>query len=186
MTGSDFPPARTFSCSECGFDASSMSEADLVAACTAFARKFKPPLTRFLPGEHGDAVVRHRPAPGVWSPLEYVAHTRDVLAFYRDRITRVLEEERPTLSAAGFGSRDEEARYHDEDRVAVAEGVAAEATALADLLGGLGDGGWARVGLSSDGSGAERSVRVLAERAVHDAHHHLLDVGRGLRAARSD
>jgi hypothetical protein len=28
-------------------------------------------------------------------------------------------------------------------------------------------------------------VRVLAERAAHDPSHHLLDVGRSLRAARS-
>jgi hypothetical protein len=31
----------------------------------------------------------------VWSALEYAAHMRDVIAFYRDRINRVLREDRP-------------------------------------------------------------------------------------------
>ena len=130
-------------------------------------------------------MLRRRPAPEVWSALEYAAHTRDVLAFYRERIERVLAEDRPTLYAVGFGSRDEERTYNDEDPTATADGVSAQAEAVADLLAALDDDGWRRVGLASDGSGAERTVRVLAERVVHDAHHHLLDIGRSLRAARA-
>jgi hypothetical protein len=179
------PPERTFHCDECGFDARSMEDADLVAALASFGRRFRAGLTRFLPGEDGAVVVRAQPAPGVWSALEYAAHTRDVLAFYRERIERVLAEDRPVLVAVGFGSRPEEATYSSLDPGAVADELAAEAAGLGERLAGLDPGGWARVGLSSDGSGAERTVRVLAERVVHDAHHHLLDVGRSLRAARS-
>lgn len=174
-----------FRCEECGFDAGSMSNDDLVTACTSFVRRFRPPLTRFLPNEDGPSVVRHRPAPEVWSALEYAAHTRDVLAFYRGRIERVLAEERPTLVAVGFGSLDVEQTYHELDPAEVAEAIAAEAGGLAERLGSLDDAGWGRVGLSSDGSGAERTVRELAQRAVHDATHHLLDIGRSLRAARA-
>jgi hypothetical protein len=180
-----FPPERTYACEECGFDARTMTEGDLVAACGSFGRRFRAPLTRFLPGEDGAAVVRARPAPEVWSALEYAAHTRDVLAFYRGRIDRVLAEERPVLEAVGFGHRPEEELYHELEPATVAEELAGEADALAAVLRELDPAGWARVGLSSDGSGAERTVRVLAERAVHDAHHHLLDVGRSLRAARA-
>jgi hypothetical protein len=42
-------------------------------------------------------------------------------------------------------------------------------------------GGWDRVGLRR---GEERSVRFTARRAVHEGSHHLLDIGRGLRAVR--
>lgn len=178
---------RTFVCEECGFDAAAVSDEGLVAACASFVRRFRPPLTRFLPGEDGAAVIRRRPAPEVWSALEYAAHTRGVLAFYRERIELVLTEDRPTMRGVDAEQRaQEEARYHDEDPVAVADGIAAEASRLAELLGGLDDAGWARVGLSSEGTGAERTVRVLAERVVHDAQHHLLDIGRSLRAARAD
>jgi hypothetical protein len=161
-----------------------MSNEDLVAACQGFARRYRAPLTRFLPNEDGPAVLRRRPAPEVWSALEYAAHTRDVLAFYRERVERVLGEDRPTLHAVGFGSLEVEERYNDEDPTAVADGVADGATRLGQLLGGLDEAGWERVGLASDGSGAERTVRVLAERAVHDGSHHLLDIGRSLRDAR--
>lgn len=176
---------RSFTCGECGFDASAMSGADLVAACTSFVRKYRPPLTRFLPGEDGPSVVRRRPAPEVWSALEYAAHVRDVFAFYRQRIERVVAENRPLLTAAGFGDLVETAAYNDEDPAVVADGVTGEAAALAATLGALSDDDWMRIGLASDGSGDERSVRLLAERAVHDATHHLLDIGRSLRAARS-
>lgn len=179
-------PQRTFHCDECGFDTRTMSEDELVTTIASFARRYRAPLTRFLPGEDGAAVVRRRPAPEVWSALEYAAHVRDVLAFYRGRVERVLAEERPTFDAVGPISPPERVeRYHLEDVTGVAEQLAVEATALADLLGSLSPGQWQRVGLSSEGDGAERTVRVLAERAAHDPSHHLLDVGRSLRAARS-
>jgi len=38
------------------------------------------------------------------------------------------------------------------------------------------------VGIGSDGD--ERTVHELAGRLVHEGHHHLLDVGRSLRAVR--
>ena len=175
---------RTVRCDECGFDGDAMTNADLVEASGRFAKRYRAPLTRFLPDEDGATILRRRPAPEVWSALEYAAHTRDVFAFYRERIERVLAEERPTLHAVGFGGREEERTYNDEDPVTTADGVAREATAVAALLAGLDEQGWRRAGLASDGSGDERTVRVLAERVVHDAHHHLLDIGRSLRAAR--
>lgn len=178
-------PERVFHCEECGFDARTMSDDDLVAALASFGRRFRAPVTRFLPNEDGPAVIRTRPTPDVWSALEYVGHTRDVLRFYRERVERVLTEERPTFAVIGeVTPAARVAGYHGEGEADVAEELAAEATALSDRLAGLDAAGWQRAGLSSDGSGDERSVRVLAERAVHDAHHHLLDVGRSLRAAR--
>ena len=180
-----FPP-RTFHCDECGFDARTAADAELVTTIASFARRFRAPLTRFLPGEDGAAVVRHRPAPDGWSALEYAGHTRDVLAFYRQRVERVLAEDRPTFELVPSVTPPERvAGYHDEDPTQVAEELAAEATALAALLEPLRPEQWQRVGLSSDGSGDERPIRQLAERATHDPHHHLLDVGRSLRSARA-
>ena len=182
----DMFPERTFHCDECGFDARTATDDELVATIASFARRFRAPLTRFLPGEDGAAVVRHRPAPDVWSALEYAAHTRGVLAFYRRRIERVLAEDRPTFDPVERVTPAEQvAHFHDEDEAETAEQLAAEATALAELLAGLEPDQWRRVGLSSDGSGDERPIRQLVERATHDPHHHLLDVGRSLRSARA-
>lgn len=171
-------------CDECGFDGDAKTNDELVAACRGFVRRFTAPLTRFLPAEDGPAILRRRPSGDVWSALEYAAHTRDALGFYVERITRVLAEERPTLTAVDWSTQAEVRGWNDEEPAAVASSFATTTEELAALLEGLDERQWSRVGLSSEGTGDERSVRVLAERAVHEGHHHLLDIGRSLRAAR--
>ena len=162
-----------------------MSETELSAACRGFVKRFTAPLTRFLPNEDGSAILRRRPAPDVWSALEYAAHTRDALAFYVERIQRVLAEDRPTLTKVGWSTQAEARGWNDEAPADVAATLRTTTESLADLLDGLDADQWQRVGLSSEGTGDERTVRVLAERAVHEGHHHLLDIGRSLRAARA-
>jgi hypothetical protein len=172
-------------CGECGFDGDAMSTEVLIGTVRAFGRRYRAPLARFLPDEgDGLSVLRRRPAPGVWSALEYAAHTRDALEFYVERIARVVAEDRPTLTAVGWSTQAEVRGWNAEVPDAVAGSLAEAADRLATLLESLSAAQWQRVGLSSEGDGAERTVRALAERAVHEGHHHLLDVGRSLRAAR--
>ena len=172
-------------CEECGFDGGVMSTDELVVEVRGFGKRFAAPLSRFLPDEgDGLAVLRARPEPDVWSALEYAAHTRDSLDFYVARVERVLAEDRPTLTAVGWSTQAEVRGWNDEVPAEVATSLAETAERLASLLESLSPEQWSRVGLSSEGDGAERTVRVLSERAVHEGHHHLLDVGRSLRAAR--
>lgn len=173
------------SCDECSFDGGPLSGVDLAAAFTGYARKYRAPLTRFLPGEDGPALLRIRPDAGAWSGLEYAAHVRDVFAIDVGRIQRVLTEDRPLLDGFDFEAACEDQRYNDQDPAVVADEVTAAANSMAEVLSGIDDSCWERVGLAGDGSGDERSVRLLAERAAHDGHHHLLDIGRTLRAARA-
>jgi hypothetical protein len=173
-------------CDECGFDGDALTNEQLAEACRGFVRRFNAPLTRFLPGEDGPTVLRRRPEPEVWSALEYAAHTRDALAFYVERIERVLAEDRPTLTKVGWSTQAEARGWNDEEPATVAGSFATAAEGLAALLEGLDDEqAWLRVGLSSEDTGEERTIRTLAERAVHEGHHHLLDIGRSLRAART-
>ena len=122
-----------------------------------------------------DAVaLRTRRLPATWSPLEYLAHTRDVLAWYAQRIERVRSETPPHLDGLDWTAATEAACYHDEDLAAVLAGVEREAVSLADALGSLRDNEWIRVGIGSEGD--ERSILQLARRAVHELEHHLMDV----------
>ena len=50
--------SETNDCSECGFSDATVSLADVPAALRRFARRYRAPLTRFLPGEDGDALIR--------------------------------------------------------------------------------------------------------------------------------
>jgi hypothetical protein len=168
-------------CEECGFAYTDVAGADAPAAIRGFARRFRAPLTRFLPGEDGDALIRRRPAPDTWSALEYAAHVRDVFANYDRWIRQTLAEDRPVLEGPGPDELAADGRYNDDDPVAVADGLAANAERLAATLEAVPDGRWDRVGIRRD---EERSVLFTARRAVHEGNHHLLDIGRGLRAVR--
>lgn len=168
-------------CDECGFDYEGLAPADVPAAIRSFARRYRAPLSRFLPGEDGDTIVRQRPAPGTWSALEYAAHVRDVFAAYDRWIRQCLEEDRPALQGPGPDEAADLRRYNEDDPAAVTDALAANAERLATTVESVPGDGWDRVGLRRD---EERSVLFTARRAVHEGSHHLLDIGRGLRAVR--
>jgi len=168
-------------CEECGFDDSDLSPADAVAALRKFPRRYRAPLTRLLPGEDG-SVLRRRPEASTWSALEYAAHMRDVFGTYTARVRRTLDEDRPTFDdEPGPDEVAEARRYNEQDPAAVADELETSAELLASTLEAVPADGWDRVGVRH---GEERSVLLTARRAVHEGNHHLLDVGRSLRAGR--
>ena len=118
----------------------------------------------------------------MWSGLEYAVHMGVALEWYGERIERALTEDRPRYEAYGFGEACDRDRYNERSPADAAAAVAAAADGLAARLEGLDAGQWERVGIGSDGD--ERTVLVLARRAVHDGNHHLLDIGRVLRRVR--
>jgi len=168
-------------CAECGFEPTSLDPANAAESIRAFGRKWQAPLTRFLPGEDGAAITRTRPSPTTWSPLEYGAHVRDVFALFARRVADIVTHDRPTLDVIDHDRAVADGRYNELAPNDVATDVAANAEALATTLEKLDASDWSRTGTRD---GEERSVLDIARRAVHEASHHLLDAGRGLRAAR--
>ena len=168
-------------CPECGFSFDSAPPEEVGDAIRKFARRYRAPLTRFLPGEDGDTLLRTRPEPAVWSALEYAAHVADVFGNYDRWVRLTLAEERPLLEGPGPDEAVEAGRFNERDPAAVADEVAANAERLASTFENVPEGGWQRVGLRH---GEERSVLLSAQRAVHEGNHHLLDIGRVLRAVR--
>lgn len=171
----------TNDCDECGFVDESVAMADAVAALGGFGRRYRAPLTRFLPGEDGDDLVRERPEPEVWSALEYADHVREVFENYDAWIRRSLVEDDPVIDAPGPDEAAEAGRYNEADPVVVAEALATNAEKLAATLEALPEDAWSRCHLRRD---QPRSVLFAARRAVHEGNHHLLDIGRGMRAVR--
>ena len=171
---------RTVSCAECGLDYEAMPPAEAIAAIRGFTRRYRAPFTRLLRGED-ESVLRTRPAPETWSALEYGAHVRDVFARYADWVGRILAEDRPVLEGPLIDDPSIVRGYNDEAPAEVVEGVATQAERLAAVFEAVPDGAWDRVGIRR---GQPRSVVSFARNAVHEGSHHLLDIGRGLRAAR--
>ena len=152
-------------CSACGFDwEASAAEAAAILRTSASVA--------WLPGD--DAVLRRRPRPGTWSPIEYAAHTRDAIGFYADRIRRVLSEDGPQLEAWDPDEMCERLRYRDQDPILVVRELRAAADHLATAVDRLGPDELAREGVGSEGG--PRSVLTLVRRAAHEVQHHAHDV----------
>ena len=140
-----------FRCDECGFDNTTMTNADLVAAIASFA-------------VDEATLSAQRPSPDVWSPREYAWHMASVFEFYGGRIEQVLTVERPQLEGHDYTVDPTPAPMPDVARVVAG---------LRDLTPEQ----WRRVGLGSS-DGAERDIRNLASRLAHECVHHTLDMAR--------
>lgn len=164
-------------CEQCGFDWDTPAD-DLVDRIGQIGPGYRRRLQRLV-REVGASGLRVRPADGVWSPLEYAAHMRDVAEFYLDRIQQIIAEDKPRLTAVpgGFGALAETRRYNDENVEDVLDALDRSAGAASARLSTLTPTGWARVGIGSEGD--QRDLVVLARRLAHEGHHHLLDLTTG-------
>lgn len=168
-------------CSECGFEFDACEPENVPATLRTIGGRYRAPLTRSLPTEDLDALLRTRPASGTWSALEYACHTRDVFAVYDGRIARVLAEERPVLPAMDRDRVAVERDYRGQDPALVVDELEQAADRLARRIESVPVSGWARAGVRD---GVDISIDWMARNTVHEGTHHLVDVARVLRAAR--
>jgi hypothetical protein len=171
-------------CEECRFEYSSEDQTTIPERLRTLSRRYGAPLTRFLPGEEPAELLGRHPAEGTWSPLEYACHVRDVLEVQLGRVERALAEDRPTFEPMRREERVLELAYAEQDPTEVAAAVAANGDALAAAFEGLEPDQWQRPVVYSYPAPWERSLLWVGQHTVHELHHHLLDVGRGLRVAR--
>ena len=154
-------------CDDCGFDASSFDPRRTGEALRDQVNRWQSVLAA------ND--VRERPRHGVWSPLEYGCHVRDVFRKFDDRLALMLGTTDPA-----FENWDQDAtavadRYDLQDPVTVAGELDAAGTALAARFDTVSGAEWERRGFRSDGS--VFTVESLAQYLMHDPVHHLWDVG---------
>ncbi len=128
--------------------------------------------------------MRAHPLEGTWSGLEYACHVRDVLQVQRERLLRALVEDGFTPERMGRDERVEALRYNEQDPIGVVLQLDANAEALATTIEGFQPSDWARTMTYSYPERAERSLTWVVQHTVHEGEHHLLDMGRVLRAAR--
>jgi hypothetical protein len=168
-------------CPECAFEPEKYGPAELPAAVAGLGRRYRAPLERMLPGESTD-LLRAHPLAGTWSALGYACHMRDVLILFDGRIQRMLVEANPDLGWWDHEAAAEADRYDDQEPAEVAKALEANAAGLAVTLNGIADRAWERTGRR--GPGEVFTVLGAARFVLHEGHHHLLDLGRVLRAAR--
>ena len=122
------------------------------------------------------ADVRRRPAVGVWSPLEYGCHVRDVHRTMHGRVVLMLEQDAPTFANWDQDATAVDGRYGEQDPAAVADELVAAAVRAAEVYERVSGADWDRPGLRSNGS--RFTVATLGRYHLHDVHH-LQDVAAG-------
>jgi hypothetical protein len=153
-------------CPECGFDAGGCDVAKIPDLVRENAASWQNVLVR--------PTVRERPRPGVWSPLEYGCHVRDVFVLFEQRLTLMLTEDDPQFANWDQDVTAVAERYGEQDPLAVARELAVAADAIARAFAAVDGDQWDRPGRRSDG--ARFTVRTFGQYFVHDPVHHLWDV----------
>ncbi len=163
-------------CEACGFDGARYDDAALLDAVRGLGPRWRDLLAASGPE------LRARPAPEVWSAIEYGAHSRDIIALHVFGVDQALTLDEPSLPAIADDLVDAAAEgYAGEDPDVVADELEGQARRLAQLADDAGPDAWTR-GLTI---GDDRiDVRRLLEHALHDSRHHVDDVQRGLAQLR--
>ena len=152
-------------CPHCGFDALAVAPDDLAAALREQAGAWET-----LLASSDDSGLRARPADGTWTALEYGCHVRDLLSVMTERVARTLVED-----VHEYGWWDHEAsavdeHYNEQDPVAVAGDLGANAEWMAGTLALVEGAEWDRPGTRR---GADPfTVAGLGRFTLHELAHH--------------
>jgi DinB superfamily len=160
------------SCEECGF-IYAVGRAEILAWLTSDADAF---VDRFA--EYAEADARTRPAPDVWSPLEYACHVRDVVRIQTRRVEQTQREVEPAFTPMRRDERVVEDRYNEQDPKTVAAEIIDATGTFVALLARLDDTGWSRTGIYNYPAPAPRTVEWIATHTSHELLHHRRDITR--------
>lgn len=155
-------------CPYCGVDVAAVAPGDLPDALREEAGRWESLLVAA-----DDTAVRRRPEDGTWSALEYGGHVRDVLSVMTERVARTLVEDDPEYGWWDHEASAVDEHYNDQDPVAVAGDLAANAAWMAGTLALVEGDEWDRRGTRR---GAERfTVAGLGRFTLHELAHHRFD-----------
>lgn len=153
-------------CPDCGFDPRAVEPdrfSDLVHANT---RGWYDLLA--------DADYAVRPAPHVWSRLEYACHVRDLHRLFADRVRLMLEQDDPSMQDWDQDSVAVSEVYGEQDPASVGTELVEQAAEVAELYSRIEDDQWERTGHLAGGQ--RFTVASIGRYHLHDIVHHLWDV----------
>jgi hypothetical protein len=155
-------------CPDCGFVAADLTRAEVGPRLRQAADDLQAVLS--------SPTAAQRPAPTVWSPLEYACHVRDVYRLYLTRLELMLAEDDPEFENWDQDQTAVDDAYGLQDPQVVARELDVATDALVARFLSLGDDVWTRTGRRSDG--AHFTITSFSQYLVHDPVHHVHDVQR--------
>jgi hypothetical protein len=158
-------------CDECGFTYATITTEDLPRRLAAAGPRFVAALATV----HDP---RRRPAPAVWSPLEYTCHVRDVLRVQGERLALALRTDGPEFVPMGREERVVLDAYNAQDPQTVLTDLTTAANDLARAFGALSPPQWSRTGIYTWPTVESRTILWLGRHTVHEVEHHLMDLTR--------
>jgi hypothetical protein len=153
-------------CSECGFDASTVTPSTVPGSVENMLPRWRAVLRR--------PDVAERPNDSTWSALEYACHVRDVFSLFDRRLNLMLTDDHAKFENWDQDRTAVENDYAGSDPAVVSAELTAEGQQVAASFAGVKESQWGRTGLRSNGS--EFTVLTLAQYFLHDVVHHLADV----------
>jgi hypothetical protein len=164
----DWTWVLTRPCADCGFDAQALAP----DAVPDLLRDAAPRLAAAVHRED----ARTRPRQGVWSPVEYACHVRDVCDVMRGRLEQVLAGGGEVVRFANWDqdATANEKEYWRSDPDVVEGEVAAALEVAARVFQRPQGEQWQWPALRSNGS--QFTAATLALYFAHDVRHHLWDV----------
>lgn len=162
-------------CPECGFD----YEPTTLAAAGDRIRLEAGSIGHMLLGGP-DGAINRRPRAGVWSPLEYACHVRDVLLAQRERTLLAVVEDNPSFVPMYRDERTVVARYATESVDDVAAQLSMASELFVRLFEGFDDEQLARPCRYNFPKPTQRNVGWLPVHTAHEVVHHADDIRKGL------
>jgi len=117
--------------------------------------------------------LRARQTDGVWSPIEYAAHVRDVFSLFERRVRAIVDRPGTALEIIDHDAAVTAGGYSRLAPGRLADELLGCAKQLAGTLEGIRADQWQLYGIRD---GERRTIAEIAQRAVHEARHHLRDI----------
>ena len=159
-------------CDSCSFDYEEVAVGQVAGILVDLCSQ----LVDVLRDARTEVSLRTRPAPDVWSCIEYACHVRDVLLIQRDRVILALVEDSPSFARMYRDERADLTGYREEDLADVLAGLDIATNLFARVFGRLSADQTGRSCVYNFPEPAERDVAWLGRHTVHEVKHHLGDV----------